>query len=50
MASFRTARPEPGYYRTLNSLSSADLFETHSESKSDSYLNVYDPLALPEGV
>lgn len=50
MASFRTTRPELGYYRMLNSVSSADLYESQSGDEYDSYLEVEDPLVLPEGV
>ena len=50
MASFRTARPEPGYYRMLNSVSSADLYESQSGNECNSHLEVEDPLDLPEGV
>ena len=39
MLAFITTRPGPGYYRTLNSVSSANLFETYSKSKPDSYLD-----------
>ena len=30
MASFRTTRPAPGYYRMLNSISSADLYTSET--------------------
>ena len=50
MASFRTARPVPGYYRIINSVSSGDLYESQSGDRRNSQLEVHDPLVLLQGV
>ena len=48
MASFRTTRPPPGYYRMLNSISSADVYT--SELTVNHHLQLHDSSPLPDDV
>ena len=53
MASFRTTRPAPGYYRMLNSISSADLYTSETATNRytwRSHLQLCDSSPLPEDV
>ena len=55
MVSLRASRPGSGYYKALNSLSTADFYEFQTDHESQhvtstSYLQLPDPSSLPQDV